>query len=125
MDGRFCIFFRLFVEDRNKYGILVNNIVDSHSSTLNHLNAMTDSSTSVQSVENPQHNVDVCINSALAKAIEENSRNSLFCQSVFYFVDSNAWHLGKMVNLDIMVTRKLFFFLALMKVFNWLSITLS
>ena len=39
------------------------------------------------------------------------------------FVDGNAWHLGKMVDLDIMVTKK--FFLALMKVFNWLSITLS
>ena len=84
MDGRFCIFFSLFVEDKNKYGILVNNIVDSHSSTLYHLNAMADSSTFVQSVENPQHNVDVCINSALAKAIEENKHNSLFCQSVLY-----------------------------------------
>ena len=63
-----------------------------------------------------QCNVDVCINSALAEAIEENRHNSLFCQSVFYFVDSNAWHLWKMVDLDIMVTRN-FFLLALMKVF--------
>ena len=67
---------------------------------------MADSNTFVQSVENPQDNVDVCINSALAKAIEENRHNLLFCQSVFYFVDGNAWHLGKMVDLDIMVTRK-------------------
>ena len=59
-------------------------------------------------MENPQHNVDVCINSALTKAIEENRHNSLFCQSVSYFVDGNAWHLGKMVDLDIMVTRKFF-----------------
>ena len=65
----------------------------------------------------------MCIHSALAKAIEENRHNSLLCQSVFYFVDGNAWHLGKMVDRDIMVTRN--FFLALMKVFNWLSITLS
>ena len=86
MDGRLCIFFSLFVEDRNKYGILVNNIVDSHSSTLYHFNAMADSSTFVQSVENSQHNVNACINSALAKAIEKNRHNSLFCQSVFYFV---------------------------------------
>ena len=84
---------------------------------------MADSNTFAQSVENPQLNVDVCINSALAKAIEENRHNSLFCQSVFYFVDCNPWHLGRMVDRDIMVTRK--FFLALMKVFNWLSITLS
>ena len=69
---------------------------------------MAGSSTLVQSVENPQHNVDVCINSALAEAIEENGHNSLFCQSVFYFVDSNAWHLGKMVDLDIMVTKNFF-----------------
>ena len=45
--------------------------VDSHFSTLYHLNALADSSTFVQSVGNPQHNVDVFINSALAKAIEE------------------------------------------------------
>ena len=70
---------------------------------------MADSSTFVQSVENPQHNVDVCINSALAKAIEEKGCNSLFCQNVFYFVDGNAWHLEKVVDLDIMVTRKFFF----------------
>ena len=85
MDGRFCISFSLIVEDRNKYGIIVNIIVDSHSFTLYHLNAMADSSTFVQSVENPQHNVDVCINSALAKAIEENRRNSLFCPECILF----------------------------------------
>ena len=28
--------------------------------------------------------------------------------SIFYFVDCNAWHLQKMVDLDIMVTRKFF-----------------
>ena len=80
---------------------------------------MADSSTFVQSMENPQHNIDVCINSALAKVIEENIHNSLFCQSVFYFVDGNAWHLGKMVDLDIIITRR--FFLALMKIFNRLA----
>ena len=83
--------------------------VDSHFSTLYHLNAMADSSTFVQSMENPQHNVDVCIHSALTKAIEENGHNSLFCQSVSYFLDGNTWHLGKMVDLDIMVTRNFFF----------------
>ena len=61
----------------------VQNIVDSHSSTLCYLNAMADSSTFVQSVENPWHNVDVCINSALAKAIEENRHNS-FCQCILF-----------------------------------------
>ena len=69
---------------------------------------MADASTFIQSVENPQHNVDVYINFALAKAIDENRHNSLFCQSVFYFLDHNAWHFGKMVNFDIMVTRKFF-----------------
>ena len=70
---------------------------------------MADSNTFAQSVKNLQYNVDVCINSALAKTIEENRHNSSFCQNVFYFVDGNAWHLGKMVDLDIMVTRKFFF----------------
>ena len=118
MDGRFCIFFGLFVEIRDvwnscqytffKKWVNVHNILDSQSSTLYHLNAMADSSIFVQSVENPWNNVDVYINSALAKAIEENRHNSLFCQSVFYFVDGNAWHLGKMVDLDIMVAMKFF-----------------
>ena len=108
MDGRFCIFFSLFVEDRNKYGILVNNIVDVIPLLCTTLMQWQIQVLFVQSVENPQHNVDVCINSALAKAIEENRRNSLFCQNVFYFVDGNTWHLGKMVDLDIMVTRKFF-----------------
>ena len=44
---------------------------------------MADSSTFVQSVENPQHDVDVCINFALAKTIEENRHNSLFCPVYF------------------------------------------
>ena len=66
---------------------------------------MADSSTFVQSVENQQHNVDLCIYSALAKSIEENRQNSLFCQ--VYFILWTA------------------FFWALMKVFNWLSITQS
>ena len=51
---------------------------------------MADSSAFVQSVENPQHNVDICINSALAKVIEENTHYLLFYQTVFYFVDGNA-----------------------------------
>ena len=48
-----------------------------------HLNIMADSRTLVQSVENPQHNVNVCINSALAKIIEENGHDLLFCRLYF------------------------------------------
>ena len=80
-----CIFCSLFAKDWSKYGILVNTpfnkwvrvhkIVEGHSSVLYHLNAMADSSTFVQSVESPQHNVDVCTNSALAKTIEESRHN--------------------------------------------------
>ena len=53
-------------------------------------------------MENPQHNVGLCFNSALAKSIEENRH----IPSVFYFVDGNAWHLREMVHLDIMVTKR-------------------
>ena len=83
------------MKDRSKYGILVNTsfkkwvnvhkIVDSHPSNPYDLNAMADSSTFAQSVKNPQHNVDACINSALAKTIEKNRHNPLFCPSVFIF----------------------------------------
>ena len=61
----------------------VHKTVDSHSSNLYHLNAIADSSTFVQSVENPEHNVEVCINSALAKAIEEKRHNPFFCRVYF------------------------------------------
>ena len=45
---------------------------------------MAYSSTFVQSVENPQHNVDVCINSALAKAIEE--IDTIYFSARVYFI---------------------------------------
>ena len=75
------------MKDRSKYGILINasfkkkrvnvhRMVDSHSSNLYHIIVMADSSIFVLSVE---QNVEVCINSALAKNIEENRHNSLFC----------------------------------------------
>ena len=115
MDGRYRIFCSLFVKDKSKYGILVNilfkkwvnvhKIVDSHPSNLYHLNAMADSSTFVQSVDYPQHNVDICINSALVKTIEENRQIRCSAECIL-FVDGNDWHLGEMVDLDIMVTRK-------------------
>ena len=89
LDCRFCIFFSLFAKDRNKYRILVNmpfkkwvnvhKIVDSHSSNLYHLYAMADLSTFVQFVENPQHYVDVYINSALGKTFVENRHNLFSC----------------------------------------------
>ena len=34
-------------------------------------------------MENPEHNVEVCINSALAKAIEEKRHNPFFCRVYF------------------------------------------
>ena len=84
-----CIFCNFFLKDRSKYGILVNTpfkkwvnvhkIVNSHHSNLYRLNGMANSSTFVQSVENPQHNVDVCINSALAKTIEKKDTIVLQC----------------------------------------------
>ena len=51
--------------------------------------------------KNPQHNVDVCIDSALAKAIEENRYNSLFCR-VILFCGQQCLALRE----DIMVTKK-------------------
>ena len=43
----------------------------------------------IESVKNPQHTVDVCINSALERTIEKNRHNSVV-PSVFYFVDEEA-----------------------------------
>ena len=62
-----------------KRWVNVYKIVDSHPSNPYHLNAIADSGIFVQSVQNLQHNGDVCINSALAKTIKENRHNLLFC----------------------------------------------
>ena len=75
LDGGFCIFCSLFIKDRSKFGVLVNTpfknwvkvnkVVGGHSSNQYHHNAMADASAFLQSVENPEKNVDICINSIL------------------------------------------------------------
>ena len=60
------------------------------SPNLTKFNAVADGSAFIKSVPNSQHNVDVCINSALAETIEENGQYSLMFISVFYFVDCNS-----------------------------------
>ena len=82
LDGGFCIFCSLFIKDRSKYGVLVNTpfkklvkvnkVVGGHSSNQYHHNAMADTSAFLQSVENPEKNVDVRINSILERTIKEN-----------------------------------------------------
>ena len=58
--------------------------VDIRSSILYHHNAMVDPSILVQSVENPCHNVDVCINSALAKLLRK--INTIHCSARVYII---------------------------------------
>ena len=50
---------------------------------------MADSSTFIQPVKNQQRNVDICIISPLAKAIEENRHNLLSAECIL-LVDGNA-----------------------------------
>ena len=63
--------------------VRIHKIIDGHSFKLYNLDATVDSSTFVQSVENLQHNVDVCINSTLVKTTEKNRQNLLLCQVYF------------------------------------------
>ena len=84
LDGGFCISCSLFVKDRSKYGVLVNmpfkkwvkvnKVVGGHSSNQYHHNAMADACAFLQSVENPEKNVDIRINSnsILERTIKEN-----------------------------------------------------
>ena len=93
MDDGFLYFLQLVCKDMSKYGLLVNSlsnksvrvhqIVNGHSSNLYHLYAIADTCAFIQSVESPQHNVDICTNSVLPKTIEENRHNSLLCQVNF------------------------------------------
>ena len=83
LDGGFHIFYSLFIKDRSKYGVLVNTpfkkwvkvnkVVGGHSSNQYHHDAMADTNAFLQSVENPEKNVDIHINSILERTIMENN----------------------------------------------------
>ena len=57
-------------------------------------------------MENPQHNVDIYMLILHWLKLLRKTDKFVVLLKVFYFVASNAWHLGNMVDLDIMVTRK-------------------
>ena len=69
LDGGFHIFYSLFIKDRSKYGVLVNTpfkkwvkvnkVVGGNFSNQYHHNTMADTGTFLQSVENPEKNVDI------------------------------------------------------------------
>ena len=90
----------MFIKDRSKYGVLVNTpfkkwvkvnkVVGGHSSNQYHHNAMVDTSAFLQSVENPEKNVDIRTNSILERTIKENRHIIQCCAESFYFVGSNA-----------------------------------
>ena len=95
LDGGFCIFCSLFIKDRSKYGVLVNTpfkklvkvnkVVGGHSSNEYHHNTMADASAILQSVENPEKNVDICINSILERTIKENRHIIQCCAECILF----------------------------------------
>ena len=94
LDGGFCIFCSLFIKDRSKYGVLVNTpfkkwvkvkVVGCHSSNQYHHNAMADASAFLQSVENPEKNVDIHINSIFERTIKENRHIIQCCAECILF----------------------------------------
>ena len=66
---------------------------------------MAYSSAFFQSVENPQNDVNVCINSAPDKTIEENRYIHFSAQCILFCGQQHLAFRG-MVDLDIMVIRK-------------------
>ena len=64
-------------------------IVDGHSFNMYHLYSMSDANAVIKSMESPQHNVNVCIKSALAKIIEENRVIIHSCAECILFCVNN------------------------------------
>lgn len=72
MNGDFCIFCALFVQNRSNVGALVtrsfttwikvNKNVDGHASHAYHHDAVQIAIDFVQSIEHPERNIDVCLN---------------------------------------------------------------
>ena len=85
----------MFIKDRSKYGVLVNTpfknwvkvnkVVGGHSSNQYHHNAMADVSAFLQSVENPEKNVDIHTNSILERTIKENRHIIQCCAECILF----------------------------------------
>ena len=63
----------------------MNKVVGGHSSNQYHHNAMADASAFLQSVENPEKNVDIHINSILERTIKENRHIIQCCAECILF----------------------------------------
>jgi hypothetical protein len=96
LDGGFCIYCALFAKERSKYSVLVNKpftkwvkvnkIVSAHASNKYHNNALVDARAYIQSIEKPDGNVNVRLNTEIARNIQENrhivkccAESVLFC----------------------------------------------
>ena len=95
VNGGFCKFCALFSENRVKLGVLVNkpfttwvkvhNIVDSHASNNYHIRAVEDALDFQCSIEQPQRNIDVRMNTELFHCMEENRHIIKCCaESILY-----------------------------------------
>ena len=116
LDGGFCIFCSLFIKDRSKYGVLVNTpfkkwvkvnkVVGDYSSNQYHHNAMADTSTFLQSVENPEKNVYICINSILERTIKGNTHIIQCCAKCILFCGRQCLALEEILRyLELMGTE--------------------
>ena len=88
LDGGFCKYCALFAKDRSKCNVLVNKpfkkwvkvskIMKNHASNTYHINALADAQAFLQSVERPENNINVRIDTQRARNIMEN-RHILKC----------------------------------------------
>ena len=95
VDGGFCIFCALFATSRNKLGVLVNRpftawikvqkILDGHAGNKYHADATHAALCLQQSIERPQGNVDVCLNSRLLQNIHDNREILRCCAEAILF----------------------------------------
>ena len=95
LDGGFCKYCYRFVKDRSKYNVLINKpfkkwvkvskTMGNHATNTYHLNAVADACAFLQSVKNPEGNIDVCIDTECACNIQENRHIVRCCAESILF----------------------------------------
>ena len=95
VDGGFCMCCALFASSRNKLGVLVNRpftawikvqkIVDGHAGNKYHSDATHVDLCFQQSIEKPQGNIDVRLNSRLLQNIHDNRQILKCCAEAILF----------------------------------------
>ena len=114
-DGKYCA---LFIKDRSKYNVLVNKpfkkwvkvskTMDNHATNTN---AVADARAFLQSVKNPEGNIDVCIDTERAPNTQENRHIVRCCAESVLFCGRQCVALrGDKEDLSRLEIQEIFYF---------------